>query len=218
MVEQLQKESAVRGEQQGQHAAPAPSAAPTPEHPLLRLQRSAGKRAVGRLIQAKLKVSRPGDRYEQEADRVAEQVMRMPEPTAAQSAIVPKQDRLPHLPRHGSECVEGELHRLTREENEKEQHLQAKAVMGHSAQSSNAADSHISDTSGNGQPLPASVRAFFEPRFGHDFGHVRVHADGQAHESAQAVKARAYTVGQSITFGAGQYAPETPKGKRLLAH
>ena len=218
MGSQLQKESAARGEQQGQHAAPAPSPAPTPEHPLLRLQHSAGNHAVGRLIQAKLKVSRPGDRYEQEADRVAEQVMRMPEPVAAQSAIVPKQDRLPHLPRHGSECVEGELHRLTREEDEKEQHLQAKAVMGHSAQSSNAADPHISDTSGNGQPLPASVRAFFEPRFSRDFGHVRVHTDDQATRSAQGVNALAFTVGRDVVFDRGQYTPETVAGRGLLAH
>jgi hypothetical protein len=69
-----------------------------------------------------------------------------------------------------------------------------------------------------GQPLNASVRAFMEPRFGHDFGQVRVHTDGQAAESAEAVSALAYTAGRDIVFGAGQYQPHSDAGKRLLAH
>jgi hypothetical protein len=69
-----------------------------------------------------------------------------------------------------------------------------------------------------GQPLDAAARAFFEPRFGHDFSQVRVHADGRAAESARAVNAFAYTVGRDVVFGAGQYGPHTHHGKRLLAH
>lgn len=69
-----------------------------------------------------------------------------------------------------------------------------------------------------GQPLDASTRAFFEPRFGHDFSKVRVHADAQAAQSAQAVNALAYTVGQHTVFAAGRYAPGTSAGKHLLAH
>ena len=69
-----------------------------------------------------------------------------------------------------------------------------------------------------GRPLDAATRAFMEPRFGHDFGGVRVHADARATASARAVNALAYTVGQDVVFGAGQYAPETGAGRRLLAH
>lgn len=69
-----------------------------------------------------------------------------------------------------------------------------------------------------GQPLDAATRAFFEPHFGHSFSQVRVHTDAKAAESARAVNALAYTVGQSIVFGTGQYAPETAAGQRLLAH
>ncbi len=69
-----------------------------------------------------------------------------------------------------------------------------------------------------GQPLDASTRAFMEPRLGHDFSKVRVHTDAQAAESASAVNALAYTVGRNIAFAAGQYAPGTPAGRRLLAH
>ncbi|MBZ0303137.1 MAG: DUF4157 domain-containing protein [Anaerolineae bacterium] len=70
----------------------------------------------------------------------------------------------------------------------------------------------------SGQPLDHDTRAFMEPRFGHDFSRVRIHTGTKAAESARAVHARAYTVGQHIVFGAGQYAPETQDGQKLLAH
>jgi hypothetical protein len=69
-----------------------------------------------------------------------------------------------------------------------------------------------------GQPLDAGTRSFFEPRFGHDFSRVRVHADSKATQSAEAVHALAYTVGPSMVFAAGQYAPQSEGGRRLLAH
>lgn len=69
-----------------------------------------------------------------------------------------------------------------------------------------------------GQPLDPATRAFMEPSFGRDFSGVRVHTDAKAAESAQAVNALAYTVGQDVIFGADQYAPETAPGRRLLAH
>ena len=69
-----------------------------------------------------------------------------------------------------------------------------------------------------GRPLDAQTRAFMEPRFGHDFGQVRVHTDERAAESARAVNAHAYTVGRDVVFGAGRYSPGTQEGRRLLAH
>jgi hypothetical protein len=70
----------------------------------------------------------------------------------------------------------------------------------------------------NGRPLDDSLRTFFEPRFGYDFTNVRIHTDTQAAETARALKARAFTEGRDIVFGAGQYAPGTTEGQRLLAH
>jgi hypothetical protein len=70
----------------------------------------------------------------------------------------------------------------------------------------------------DGQPLDSQTRAFFEPRFGADFSRVRVHNDAQASESARAVRANAYTVGQQIVFASGKYSPNTSAGKQLLAH
>lgn len=69
-----------------------------------------------------------------------------------------------------------------------------------------------------GQPLDRETRAFMEPRFGHDFGYVRVHADARAAESARAVNALAYTVGREVVFDEGQYVPGTKQGRQLLAH
>jgi peptidoglycan hydrolase-like protein with peptidoglycan-binding domain len=69
-----------------------------------------------------------------------------------------------------------------------------------------------------GQPLDSGARAFMEPRFDHDFSHVRVHTDARAAESARAVNALAYTVGRDVVFGPNQYAPNTWSGRRLLAH
>jgi len=69
-----------------------------------------------------------------------------------------------------------------------------------------------------GQPLDAATRAYMEPRFGHDFGNVRVHADALAARSAQAVNALAYTVGQDMVFAAGRYSPGSPDGQKLIAH
>ncbi|WP_224371047.1 eCIS core domain-containing protein [Hyalangium versicolor] len=69
-----------------------------------------------------------------------------------------------------------------------------------------------------GEPLPEAVRAYFEPRFGRDFSQVRVHSDSEAAVAASTVQARAYTLGNTIVFGRGQYAPNTTAGKRLLSH
>lgn len=69
-----------------------------------------------------------------------------------------------------------------------------------------------------GKPMEARTRAFFERRFGGDFSQIRVHSDPKASESARAVRADAYTVGQQIVFANGRYSPETSNGRQLLAH
>ncbi len=69
-----------------------------------------------------------------------------------------------------------------------------------------------------GQPLDPATRAFMERRFGHDFSRVRVHTDAKSAESARAVNALAYTVGQNVVFGTGRYAPGHGDGRQLIAH
>ena len=72
--------------------------------------------------------------------------------------------------------------------------------------------------SSTGRPLEPSLRNDMEQRFGHDFSHVRLHTGGAGEQSARDVNANAYTVGSNVVFGAGQFAPQTQSGKRLLAH
>jgi Domain of unknown function (DUF4157)/Protein-glutamine gamma-glutamyltransferase len=69
-----------------------------------------------------------------------------------------------------------------------------------------------------GEPLDPSLRAELEPRLGHDFGRVRVHAGSTAAHSAAALNAQAYTVGTDVVFGAGRYAPSSSAGRELIAH
>lgn len=69
-----------------------------------------------------------------------------------------------------------------------------------------------------GRPLDEETRTFFEPRFGHDFSRVRVHADALATKSAEAVDALAYTVGAHIVFAPDEYRPNDAEGQKLLAH
>ncbi|HMF48858.1 MAG TPA: DUF4157 domain-containing protein [Candidatus Saccharimonadales bacterium] len=94
--------------------------------------------------------------------------------------------------------------------------LQRKAV---TASSLGAVPSSVSAALGApGQPLHADTRKYMESRFGHDFSHVRIHADSGAADSARAVHALAYTVGRDVVFAPGQYAPNTAAGRQLLAH
>lgn len=105
----------------------------------------------------------------------------------------------------GGECAECRKKRLQRK------------AMGHSERETVPPIVHQVLRS-SGQPLDPATRAFMEPRFGHDFSHVRVHTDAKAAESARAVNALAYTVGRDLVFGAGQYAPGTVAGQRILGH
>ncbi len=72
--------------------------------------------------------------------------------------------------------------------------------------------------SGRGQPMPSTVRGFFEPRFGHNFGHVQIHTGPEADHLARAMNAKAFTLGRHIVFGSGQYEPGSSEGQRLMAH
>lgn len=138
-----------------------------------------------------LRVSQPGDELELEADRVAEQVLSAPSGTT------------PAAGANVSGAGQGSL--------------QPKEMTGQQTPEMVAGASLASSTL-SGQPLPLPVKDFFEPRFGHDFSRVRIHTDARAAESASAVGAQAYTVGRDVVFGAGQFAPGTSAGNRLLAH
>ena len=190
----------------------------SPNHTVQAFQQSIGNQALQRLIdsryiQAKLHVGAPGDQYEQEADRMADTVMRMPD----SPAIISKQTHISRLNRKCTECEEEEMQRKPSEEDEeKEESLQRSATDSGREEGTPFIVHDVLRSSG--QPLDTSTRAFMEPRFGRDFGDVRVHADAKAAESAQAVNALAYTVGHDIVFGQGQYQPSVTNGRQLIGH
>lgn len=153
-------------------------------------------------LQPKLTVNAPGDAYEQEADRISEQVMRMPQPQVQRACAC------------GGGCQGCQI----KEASPEGQRVQTKRVGSGDAGHAEAPPVVHEVLRSPGQPLDTATRAFMEPRFGHDFSRVRVHSDAKAAESAQAVGALAYTVGRHVVFENGAYQPEVPDGRRLLAH
>ena len=141
-------------------------------------------------IQAKLMVGPAGDHYEQEADRLAAQVLNMPMP-AGDAAVAADVAAPLAVQRAGGDAG-----------------FEAGANI----------ESTLSTRRGGGAALPAATRAFMEPRFGADFSGVRVHTDGEAADMNRQLSARAFTHGQDIYLGAGSYAPGSSEGQRLLAH
>jgi hypothetical protein len=161
-------------------------------------------------VQAKLRISAPEDRFEQEANRVAEQVLQMQEPPA----VLSTEDSLSSH----AEVPNGSIQRLCAACSEDEVLLQAKGGQRANPESSAAVSTGIQALQGAGRSLPLSARRFFEPRFGVDFSQVRVHTDTRAAGLAWAFNARAFTFGRHVVFGAGEYASDNASGRRLLAH
>jgi len=151
-------------------------------------------------IQPKLTISAPGDLYEREADRVADRVMRMP------------QSRSPRACACGGECSR------CRAEQGVHEHLQAKLDPPNDAVEISAPTLIDHALSSQGQQLDPTTRGFMEANFGRDLNKVRIHTGARAAESARSISARAFTVGNDIVFGEGQYAPYHTEGRRLLAH
>lgn len=168
---------------------------------------------VSRAKTAALRVNRPGDAFEREADRAADEVM-----GGRKSALQWSLSAMPigaPLQRKcacgGSAGSEGEC-----EECAKKKAVQRKETGP--LEDSDAPPIVHQVLKTPGEPLEQTTRDFFEQRFGYDFGRVRVHTDGAATESARRIHAAAYTAGQQVVFGSGRYAPQTPAGARLLAH
>ncbi len=173
-----------------------------------------GTRVAGQVLQPKLTINPTGDVYEQEADQVADQVMRMPEPrhAAAVSGTPP-----PGVQRKcscGGTCSACQAE----EQDERGPRLQMKSAAPGSAGLSSAPPSVHQVVRSPGQPLGAAERAFMEPRFGRDFSDVRVHTGSDAAESAAQIQARAYTTGNHVVFAGNQFDPATAEGRKLLAH
>lgn len=155
----------------------------------------------GRSLQAKLNIGAVDDPLEREADAAADQVMR------GDRLVIPISRSPAVLGRKCAEC----------DKDDKEEPLQRKGSCD-SLAGTTAPPIIGRVLASAGRPLDAGTHRFMGDRFGADFGGVRIHTGSEAAASANAVNARAYTVGQHIVFGAGRYDPASRDGVRLLAH
>jgi hypothetical protein len=143
-----------------------------------------------------LRLSQPGDHLEREADDIADRIMRSADPVSVSRAPL-------GISRACASC-------------EEEPRVMRSAASAHAPHVAPNVAAGVPRS--GGAPLPAEARAFFEPRLGHDLARVRIHADASAAQSARALQARAYTLGDHVVFDSGKYAPDTTAGRRLLAH
>ncbi|MBI1295699.1 DUF4157 domain-containing protein [bacterium] len=205
---------------------------------VLALQRTIGNRATGRLLQAKLKLGPAGDQYEQEADRVAQQVVRASRQPEVQrdkgddgaiqtrryaNSMADSQRSVTPVAAGISRVQRGfvarpQVSELQREGMEDEE-LQASPTHGLEGGDVDADVARsIQNAKGGGQPLHDGVRSSMEQGFGADFSGVRVHTGGQADALNRSLNAKAFTTGKDIFFGKGQYNPGSSGGQELIAH
>ena len=176
----------------------------------MKLQQQIGNQSFQRLlktgkIQAKLKVSQPSDRFELEADKVGQQILNM----SREQSISPK---------------EGNVYRKIDRSCKRCEEEDSRIIKISTREFSNSSDNFylsdhvtqdIDNVIGNvGSPLDSPTREFMESRFGYDFSNVRIHSENQkASRSAESINASAFTFGNNIVFGAGQYNPHNNEGK-----
>jgi len=145
-------------------------------------------------VQTKLTIGEPGDKYEQEADTMAAKVMAMPDFTLSQSVQRQTEAEKPPLAKSISSLVQRSA--------------------SDTSQASPSIENRLASSKGGGNPLPANVRSFMEPRFGADFSPVRVHTDSTAVQMNKELGAQAFTHGSNIYYGAGK----SPNADELTAH
>lgn len=153
-------------------------------------------RFSGLPIQTKLSIGQPNDKYEREADSVADRIMRMPQKT-------------PNIQTKCAACEE--------EEKVRTKPLRMKSDGG-TTRSLVGLSNQLNKSKGNGRPLPIATNQFMSQAFSRDFSGVKIHTGADAVHMNQALNARAFTYGAAIYFNKNQYHPESPSGKKLLAH
>jgi hypothetical protein len=174
-------------------------------------------------IQLKVVVGQPGDKYEQEADSVAAQVMSMSVPPTNSVPIQrqgEEEEQEPLVQR--SSLADSITPLVQRQTEEQEEPLQAKSLLqragnGNADAGSNV-ESQLNSSKGGGSPLPDEVRSFMEPRFGVDFSAVRVHTGSSAVQMNKDLHAQAFTHGSDIYYGSGKSAAKDDLTAHELTH
>lgn len=193
-------------------------------------------------IQAKLKISSPKDKYEQEADKIAEKVVNSEDWYAEPGSILAQGSPnscyrdVSEIQRQRdteSDDVDFQEADSAMDHNERlriidvimgideteENNEVVQAKLNSSEEASAYSESGLSlDKLSSGRSLPESTQNYFTRRLGHDFSRVRIHADEKAADIAQSINARAFTFGDDVVFNKGEYSPYSYGGMRLLAH
>jgi len=220
-----------------------------PWQPTILIQRAcacggACPRCAGDAVHPKLTVGSANDPLEHEADRVADQVMRMPDSSVQRASATDEEEELCQPKLLAGENVSQVQRQAEPEEEEEDELVQTKPLADQitplvQRQVEPEEDEEIVQTKDNGentpcarhdlqaqvrslrgvgQPLPKTVRNFFEPRFGCDFSQVRVHTGPEANLLSHQLGAKAFTTARDVFFREGAYQPDTDAGKGLLAH
>ncbi len=170
--------------------------------------------------QPKLEIGEPDSPLERDADRAADEIVGTVGGVGVDIETAPT----PAVQRMCEDCEEEVQTKpddtvQRQAEEEEEELVQPKREGQPNQNGAPSTDSIVRDgVSGGGHRLPSGLGSFFGTRFGHDFSGVRLHTDSQAASSAKAINAKAYTVGSDVVFGAGQYAPDSSRGRWLIAH
>ncbi len=167
-----------------------------------------------RAIQPKLRIGPANDPLEREADQIADAV------TSNQMLAAGLSSAGQGIQRKCAACEneERDTVRLQREDGVDEEILTKPDGNAGGTRSADAAQGAASAVSGGGAPLAAAERAYFEPRFGHNFSDVRIHTHHEAQRASEAMGARAFTLGRDIAFASGQFETQSRAGRHLLAH
>jgi len=170
------------------------------------------------VIQPKLKIGQPNDKYEQEADAMADTIMRMPDDTIQRTADLEEEDLVAgeQAPEEEEVMEDNDTETETIPEEE-EINIQTKLNTAPNVTGNDLAQKIIQKR-GQGKPLPTETRTDMESAFSTDFSHVGIHTDNDAQYMNKRLNAQAFTHGKDIYFNSGKYKPDTSEGKHLLAH
>ncbi len=176
-------------------------------------------------IQAKLKIRKAGDKYEQEADKMADKVVKN-DSKMSESVSIQKleeeavQNKIEEEQVQKSTEEEESIQKMPEEETvqkiegEGDEHAQGKGIENVDEELEN----QISQSRGHGKPMAPDVQGSMEQNFGADFSGVQLHTDSNAAQMNQQLGSKAFANGSDIYFNGGQYQPNSKDGKHLLAH
>ncbi|MEX3636133.1 DUF4157 domain-containing protein [Paraburkholderia sp. BR14427] len=168
----------------------------------------------GHALQPSLMLGAANDPFEQEAEQTAETVTSTGAPPAIAAGGIAA--RLMRFVRRALGKNEPPTHK---DDDDRPKHVQKEAAEAASGPVPAGVEARIDAmTAAGGAPLPDGLRAVFEPRFGFDFTDVRVHTSHEAADASRKLGARAFTVGDHVFFGAGEFQPSSRGGQKLIAH